>query len=151
MDRYDDTPLHEREAERSLSKTVEQEEWERDPEHSLMFPKPTKRFRASEEDWEIMRRYFSKSRCVVCDGDWHSLHHVYKRSQGGDDVLANLVPVCGSGTTGCHGKIELRDPRALFAVRASLRDQTRWYLTWKLGAQAPGWLDRAYPELEIAA
>ncbi len=32
-----------------------------------------------------------------------SLHHRKNRSQGGLDVPSNLVVMCGSGTTGCHG------------------------------------------------
>lgn len=30
-------------------------------------------------------------------------HHRRNRSQGGKDVLSNLILLCGSGTTGCHG------------------------------------------------
>lgn len=42
--------------------------------------------------------------------DW-SVHHRAPRSMGGTsrawiDAPANLVIVCGSGTTGCHGAIE---------------------------------------------
>lgn len=32
-------------------------------------------------------------------------HHRKNRSQGGQDVLSNLLLLCGSGTTGCHGYI----------------------------------------------
>jgi hypothetical protein len=32
-------------------------------------------------------------------------HHRKLRSQGGTDEGANLIPCCGSGTTGCHGHI----------------------------------------------
>lgn len=32
-------------------------------------------------------------------------HHRKNRSQGGDDALSNLLHLCGSGTTGCHGYI----------------------------------------------
>lgn len=39
-------------------------------------------------------------------------HHVIARGKGGDDVLANIVPHCGSGTTGCHGLIENNDEKA---------------------------------------
>ena len=42
--------------------------------------------------------------CARCG---HSLannaHHRKNKSQGGQDVLSNLVLLCGSGTTGCHG------------------------------------------------
>ncbi|MDX1747787.1 MAG: hypothetical protein R3324_17785 [Halobacteriales archaeon] len=33
-------------------------------------------------------------------------HHRLPRSRGGPDDPFNVVPVCGSGTTGCHGRIE---------------------------------------------
>lgn len=32
-----------------------------------------------------------------------SRHHRQFRSRGGSDTVANLVLLCGSGTTGCHG------------------------------------------------
>lgn len=59
-------------------------------------------------------------RCEVCtkrlhvDGRWveaHSLHHRRARGMGGTtrpdtNSPANLLLVCGTGTTGCHGWIE---------------------------------------------
>jgi hypothetical protein len=33
----------------------------------------------------------------------YSVHHRKLRSQGGDNGLANLITLCGSGTTGDHG------------------------------------------------
>lgn len=32
-----------------------------------------------------------------------SIHHRKLRSQGGPNTAANLITLCGSGTTGCHG------------------------------------------------
>ena len=32
-------------------------------------------------------------------------HHRKNRSQGGDDRLSNAMHLCGSGTTGCHGRV----------------------------------------------
>jgi HNH endonuclease len=34
-----------------------------------------------------------------------SVHHRLMRSRGGTDNLANLLLVCGSGTTYCHGDV----------------------------------------------
>ena len=34
------------------------------------------------------------------------MHHRVKRGQGGAWCPSNIVAVCGSGTTGCHGWIE---------------------------------------------
>lgn len=39
----------------------------------------------------------------------HSLHHRRPRQMGGDSAAhtaANLVLLCGTGTTGCHGEVE---------------------------------------------
>jgi hypothetical protein len=56
--------------------------------------------------------------CVVCAENLHgtrgrdwSIHHRRPRGMGGthwagSNGLANLMLVCGSGTTGCHGVIE---------------------------------------------
>lgn len=42
--------------------------------------------------------------CEICDkqrGTNH--HHRVNKSRGGRDDLCNLMWLCGSGTTGCHG------------------------------------------------
>lgn len=47
-----------------------------------------------------------EGRCVWCGrpyGDALNLHHRLLRSHGTDNSPANLVSICGSGTTGCHG------------------------------------------------
>lgn len=44
--------------------------------------------------------------CEVCGlARATNAHHRKNRSQGGGDELSNLLDVCGSGTTGCHGWI----------------------------------------------
>lgn len=54
----------------------------------------------------------SQGRCEACglnrsDG----VHHRQPRSAGGTWSPANLLALCGSGTTGCHGRVEAhRDP-----------------------------------------
>lgn len=35
-----------------------------------------------------------------------SVHHRLPRGRGGRNVLSNLVLLCGSGVTGCHGQVE---------------------------------------------
>ena len=32
-------------------------------------------------------------------------HHRKRKSHGVDNTPPNLIPVCGSGTTGCHGYV----------------------------------------------
>jgi hypothetical protein len=51
--------------------------------------------------------------CEICGGSLHSmsLHHRRPRQMGGNKAawineLPNLLAICGSGTTGCHGLIE---------------------------------------------
>ncbi len=52
-------------------------------------------------------------RCEVCGGSAYggSVHHRRRRGMGGSkrpeiNLPANLLLLCGSGTTGCHGDIE---------------------------------------------
>ena len=99
-------------------------------------PRPPKRVK----DSALMKRLHQRWReCCLCGttGPHLSLHHVHRHPR--DDVEANLVMVCGSGTTGCHGRIEARDR----VVGALLRDwlllerpDTLEYLRGKLGAFA---------------
>lgn len=35
----------------------------------------------------------------------NNAHHRKNRSQSGQDTLSNLLLLCGSGTTGCHGYV----------------------------------------------
>ena len=39
-------------------------------------------------------------------------HHRINQSQGGPDTLSNLLLLCGSGTTGCHGWITVNPSSA---------------------------------------
>jgi hypothetical protein len=41
----------------------------------------------------------------VCAGAATNRHHRQLRSRGGLDTPENLMDVCGTGTTGCHGWI----------------------------------------------
>jgi 5-methylcytosine-specific restriction endonuclease McrA len=44
--------------------------------------------------------------CEVCGAHGATnAHHRVNASQGGRPTLGNLLLVCGSGTTGCHGRI----------------------------------------------
>lgn len=46
----------------------------------------------------------------------YSLQHRKARGVGGDNSLPNLILLCGSATTGCHGAVEARkDPHDLAA------------------------------------
>jgi len=48
----------------------------------------------------------SLGRCELCGAQGDGVHHRLKRSAGGTWSPANLLRLCGSGTTGCHGRIE---------------------------------------------
>lgn len=43
--------------------------------------------------------------CEICGAPGNNAHHRKNRSQGGLDVLSNLLLLDGSGTTGCHGLV----------------------------------------------
>lgn len=45
--------------------------------------------------------------CAACGGIGANQHHVVQRGSPyfGDDVPANFVSLCGSGTMGCHGAL----------------------------------------------
>ena len=50
--------------------------------------------------------------CVCCGrsiiGQFYSLQHRQARGAGGDSSVPNLITMLGSGTTGCHGRVESR-------------------------------------------
>jgi hypothetical protein len=51
-------------------------------------------------------------RCERCAGIGASYHHRKKKGQGGEWSPDNIVYLCGSGTTGCHGWIEHNPDKA---------------------------------------
>lgn len=59
-------------------------------------------------------------RCERCGAPEYTVHHRRKRSQGGTWCPSNLLALCGSGTTGCHGWVE-NNPTAAQALRFWLR------------------------------
>jgi hypothetical protein len=58
-------------------------------------PKPTKRIKATRNDWQTMRWHKLTKGCRLCGTrDRVEFHHLVGRDLGGDDVLSNLVPLC---------------------------------------------------------
>lgn len=56
--------------------------------------------------------------CLRCGGEATNIHHRRPRGMGGTrdpavNAPSNLVALCGSGTTGCHGWIESHRAQAL--------------------------------------
>jgi hypothetical protein len=83
-------------------------------------PRPPKREKASRDRWDEIRAGFEHATCVSCGLAVQSLHHCVPKSQGGDDVAENMIPMCGDGTRGCHGILESHAPgweRVAAAVR----------------------------------
>lgn len=85
---------------------------------------------SSDPDWATVAACLKRDgcACIRCLAplvgrrgfDW-SIHHRVRRSQGGDNRLSNLVSLCGSGTTGCHGRRVHAAPAAARAVGLLLR------------------------------
>jgi hypothetical protein len=109
--------------------------------------KPEKRKKATRAEWRQMRDVHRDARCVVCGDPAESLHHIVRKGGGnrGDDVPANLAPVCGDGVRGCHGLIEARHRPTLSALRHAL---TVGQLAYVLEKRGEAWLNRAYPKAD---
>jgi hypothetical protein len=88
---------------------------------------------------KVMKKLHSRGvTCVLCR-DPGSLHHVYPRGQGGDDVEENIVGLCGSGSSGHHGLIEDGDVAARHELGAYImaeRPDIVFYMQGKLGEEA---------------
>lgn len=70
-----------------------------------------------------------------------SAHHAVSRKQGGDDIIENLVALCGDGVRLCHGEVEAsRSARS--RLRPKLRPEVVAYIIERKGE---AWLDRKYP------
>lgn len=80
--------------------------------------------------------------CRVCCDPGHNgsqfgriqLHHLVPRSQLGDDVADNIVPLC----LPCHEQTTRRNPVDLAAIADSLTRAERAYIIRKLGSGAFG-------------
>lgn len=72
-------------------------------------------------DRTATKRACLRWRSCPCGEPVGSGHHVLAKGSPyfGDDVLENIVPLCGDGTRGCHGLIENED-------RAARRMLGRW-------------------------
>lgn len=65
-------------------------------------PKPEQRIVDPRAIAEARLRY---RWCAACGARAGSIHHIVQKGSPhfGDDVLENLLGLCGDGTTGCHG------------------------------------------------
>jgi hypothetical protein len=85
------------------------------------------------------RKLLGEPDCRICGKPAGGCHHLVPKGgpHYGDDVEENLVPLCGSGTTGCHGKIEDYDGDACVELGARLSVEETEYVLGKLG-EMPG-------------
>lgn len=106
-------------------------------------PKPEQRIFDPSAGYDKLRR---EQRCRLCGERFYkgmglSRHHLIPKSQGGDDLEANIIPLCGDGTRGCHGQVEAF-PEARWLLRSKLSDEERRYAIRKVGRAR---FDRRYP------
>lgn len=93
---------------------------------------------ASPKQWLAIREEKMQEGCRIGWSKAHRdsltihLHHLVPRSQGGDDIAANLIPLCPE----CHRRVTENDRQALAMVAASLQDAERAYIVGKLGEGA---------------
>lgn len=99
-------------------------------------PKPEGRIRNPRLLRELHVRWKC---CALCGSTTNglSLHHISRHPR--DDEEGCLVMLCGSGTTGCHGRVEARDPvilRLLGEHILKARPDTIAYLYERKGVTA---------------
>ena len=80
-----------------------------------------------------MRKLLSDPVCRGCRGRASDGHHVVLRSQGGDDVEHNIMPLCHA----CHMAFHAGNLRDL-----KLTEAERWYVTVRLDERAQTYLMR---------
>lgn len=112
------------------------------PKAAQVPPKKARRTDASKPRIKEIRAK-KAAECRLCGTtEGVNAHHLIPRSLGGLWTESNVVGLCGSGTTGCHGDVERRHVDALYRLRASLTDAEYSYVVNKAGE---GFMDRYYP------
>src|SRR5690349_24683439 len=106
-------------------------------------PRPTARIVASPTQWFALRAVKDGPCRVGGSPPPNELHHIVARSRRGDDLAANLAPVC----VGCHDLIERRNGYALRQLFLSLTAPELAYCADKLGTNA---LERIFGEAVLA-
>jgi len=108
------------------------------PKHHQLAQEARRTFRrkATPTEWSKLRD-LKRGPCRCCGSSFSGLHHVVFRSHGGDDVAANLVPLC----TVCHELVHKRDRETCVRLVMMLRDEEYLYAVLKCGE--PVW-ERVY-------
>lgn len=117
----------------------------------MITPKRAHPTRAEETTAYEMVTLRDQGRCVYCGAGNVTRDHRQPRSLGGRTVVENLHLLCGSGTTGCHGK---KTTQPLWGLREGLTvpswaDPASWpgrrlqngTLTWVLYSPDVGYFD----------
>lgn len=81
-------------------------------------PRPPRHTGASRSVRDLVTAR-DRGRCVLCGAPATNIHHRRNRGMGGRrgpeiNSPANLLSLCGSGTTGCHGQVT-NDPDGRYA------------------------------------
>ena len=87
----------------------------------------TLRHKASRTEWIKLARE-KDAPCRICGHPVIELHHLIRRSRGGDDVADNLVPLCLL----CHGELHRDDGSTARRLMARLTDHERRYMAARL-------------------
>lgn len=97
----------------------------------------TARRRATRQEWASIIAA-KRGPCRICGRTWVRMnyHHLIPRSLGGHDTEPNIVPLCGSGTEGCHGSVEARAPIALRILASKLTDDEHAHVVGEMGEGA---------------
>lgn len=104
------------------------------------------------------KKILSEERCRACGGHlFLNRAHLVARGQRGDDVDDNIVPLCGSGTSGCHGSLtdhhaatfpSLLKGEPWEVVASALREKlSEQELSYVLVKKGQDWLDKTYPRI----
>jgi len=93
-----------------------------------------------------------QGRCRACGrGGPLNRAHLVPKGQRGDDVDENIVPLCGSGSTGCHGALTDHRNGWLLVAAALRADLTADEIAYCIQKKGEDWLDRTYPRREVLA
>lgn len=70
-------------------------------------PPDPKRGKRIVDRTAVRRTLLIDRACAACGRAAANAHHIVQKGSPhfGDDVEGNLLPICGSGTMGCHGAI----------------------------------------------
>jgi hypothetical protein len=108
-------------------------------------PKPPRR---RKDAAARKRAALASDECCACGRSDLELnqHHILYGADGRHDDPRNLVPVCGSGTTGCHGLAHAADPATLRKIGEAVASEPARiaYLKERLGDRALDYMRRRY-------